>query len=81
MYLELEWSDAKKCSLEQTTLWNTLQSIPEVKDEVLLNYKHPGLIRTESQRPMELDFYIPSLKLAIEYQGISCHLSHVIETC
>ena len=35
---------------------------------VLENYKHPDLLHTTS-RKAELDIYIPSLKLAFEYQG------------
>jgi hypothetical protein len=37
---------------------------------ILENYKHPDLLHTESNRPIELDIYIPSLELAFEYQGI-----------
>jgi hypothetical protein len=36
---------------------------------LLENYKHPDLLFPHSQRKVELDLYIPSLKLAFEYQG------------
>jgi hypothetical protein len=38
------------------------------------NYKHPDLIHSRSGRLMELDFYSPSLQLAIEYQGMQHYL-------
>jgi hypothetical protein len=36
---------------------------------ILENYKHPDLLFPVSKRKAELDIYIPSLKLALEYQG------------
>lgn len=40
-------------------------------DDWLVNYnKHPNLIHSRTGKPMELDFFSPSLRLAIEYQGM-----------
>src|SRR5690606_18922411 len=33
------------------------------------NYKHPELVRYKSGLNMELDLYVPSVRLAIEFQG------------
>jgi hypothetical protein len=35
----------------------------------MMNYRHPQLVHSESKRRMELDVYIPSLQVALEYQG------------
>lgn len=37
--------------------------------EVLENYQHEEMKRSESGRRLELDVYIPERKLAFEYQG------------
>jgi len=44
------------------------QLLPYV--EVIENYVHPFLQFSESGRRMELDIYVPTLKLAVEYQGL-----------
>jgi hypothetical protein len=52
-------------------LENLFTSQPQHNSEeliVLENYKHPDLLHTTS-RKAELDLFIPSLKLAFEYQG------------
>jgi len=36
---------------------------------VFLNFRHPYLSSSQPFRTVELDLYIPSLKLAFEYQG------------
>src|SRR5689334_17697174 len=33
------------------------------------NFNHPDLFRAKSGRTMELDVFVPGLKLAFEYQG------------
>lgn len=38
-------------------------------DEVLFRFKHPDLRFKTSDRPMELDIFVPNLDLGIEYQG------------
>ena len=38
--------------------------------EVIEDYKHPKLLYSNTQRAMQLDVYVPSLKLALEYHGI-----------
>lgn len=37
--------------------------------DVIYNHKHHGLRFTKSNRPMELDVYVPELSIAFEYQG------------
>jgi len=50
----------------QQRIWKMLkQWIPDLE----MNYKHPQLIHKMSGRNMELDFWSPSLNIAIEYQG------------
>jgi hypothetical protein len=36
---------------------------------VLENYRHPDLLHSVTKRKVELDIYVPSMKLAFEYQG------------
>ncbi len=37
--------------------------------DILINFQHPELLYPGTMEVMELDIYIPSLKLAFEYQG------------
>jgi len=39
------------------------------EEEVISNFKHPDLRFSESNYRMELDIWVPSMMLAIEYQG------------
>jgi len=39
------------------------------KEQMFFNYKHPGLMNLSSTKGMELDVYLPRLKLGFEYQG------------
>ncbi len=41
---------------------------PEIP--LINDYKHPQLVFQSTNKSMELDLYIPSLNLALEYQGI-----------
>jgi hypothetical protein len=38
--------------------------------DVLEDYMHPNLLFSDTQRPMQLDVFLPALSLALEYQGI-----------
>jgi len=38
-------------------------------EDVKENFNHPDLIHTNSGKPMELDVFVPALKLALEFQG------------
>lgn len=40
------------------------------EETVLEDHSSPSLVFSETNEPIELDVYIPSLKLALEYQGI-----------
>jgi hypothetical protein len=43
---------------------------PEYSKAILYNYKHPDLQCKDTKYSLELDVYIPTLSLALEYQGI-----------
>ena len=52
----------------QTKLYDHLVSIfPD--ESIEFDFKHPDLRFTKTKRAMELDIWIPELKLAFEYQG------------
>jgi hypothetical protein len=52
----------------QTTVTQVIKKLfPD--DEILLRYKHPSMKYSASGKLMELDLFIPSRALAIEYQG------------
>ena len=38
-------------------------------EEIIMNYKHPELVYSNSQQRMELDIFVAPLSLAFEYQG------------
>jgi hypothetical protein len=52
----------------QTRLFEIVRSI-FVHEEVLFDFRHPELIFSDSGARMELDIWLPRLKLAFEYQG------------
>ncbi len=37
--------------------------------EIKEDFNHPSLLFTNSNRPMQLDVFLPSLAMAFEYQG------------
>ncbi len=66
-YPEIEWSFVIT-SEGQSYLKLMLESIFHGYN-IDENYKHPTLKHLKSNRPIELDLFIPSLNLAFEYQG------------
>eukprot|EP01114_Cavostelium_apophysatum_P023739 TRINITY_DN9046_c0_g1_i1.p1 TRINITY_DN9046_c0_g1~~TRINITY_DN9046_c0_g1_i1.p1 ORF type:complete len:1029 (-),score=223.52 TRINITY_DN9046_c0_g1_i1:186-3272(-) len=76
IYPEMNWEGSKFKDFqdENVNLMSKGQQqiydvLSELVDDLEINHKHPGLIHQISGRKMELDFYSPSLKLGIEYQG------------
>ena len=53
---------------------NSLQK----EKEILMDYKHPELVYSDTRKRMELDIFIPSLNLAFEYQGEHHYHSHYL---
>lgn len=50
--------------------------------DIKMDYKHPSIFHTHSNDPIEIDIWIPSLNLGIEYHG-QHHYAQVSEyiTC
>lgn len=67
VYTEFDWTAFMGVSDGQKHAWNVLRHL--FRESILLNYKHPQMHHSVSHRSMELDIYIPSMKLAFEYQG------------
>jgi hypothetical protein len=70
VYPEVNWNVAKVVSDGQKQTYNILQSILE-DTEVLLDFR----FYAKSGQQVELDVYIPSLSLALEYQGGQHYIS------
>jgi hypothetical protein len=68
VYLQKMPITMKHISKAQQQLFHILQCLHISKD-LQMNYKCTTLFHKPSNRAIEFDFYYPSLKLAIEYQG------------
>jgi len=56
-------------SSNQMQVWKTIKKFfPD--ENILMNYRHPDLISDRSLVNVELDIWLPNLKLALEYHGI-----------
>lgn len=43
--------------------------------EIRCRYKHPQLLFPDTNKPMELDVFLPEISLALEYQGMQHYVS------
>jgi len=69
VYPESNWDvDFLGSSFSQKQLFQFLKKFRSLAD-IKMNYRHPQLCHSKSNKKMELDVYIPSLKLAFEFQG------------
>jgi len=59
----------KPSSKAQTFLFNMIKQLFPGQSDALFNYRHPNFIFHSSTHRMELDIYLPSIALAIEYHG------------
>ena len=59
-------SETTPTSKHQAIIWKILK--PLIPD-LIIEFRHPDLFHYSSKRNMELDFWSPSLSLALEYQG------------
>jgi allophanate hydrolase subunit 1 len=57
---------------------NFLQSALPADTEIKVCYKHPQLKYPGSNLLMELDVYVPSMSLALEYQGVQHYYKHYL---
>jgi hypothetical protein len=65
IYPDYNWTKLLSVSEGHNHVWSLLSKW--LKQSILINYKHPQLEYSKSKKLMELDVYIPSLKLAIEH--------------
>jgi len=65
-------------SKDQQHLANILLGIFSLENDqqVLVNFRHPDLLLSQSRYPIEYDLFIPELSLAIEYQGPHHYQEH-----
>eukprot|EP01124_Arcella_intermedia_P023470 TRINITY_DN3740_c0_g2_i2.p1 TRINITY_DN3740_c0_g2~~TRINITY_DN3740_c0_g2_i2.p1 ORF type:complete len:428 (-),score=80.89 TRINITY_DN3740_c0_g2_i2:77-1360(-) len=72
-YPEVDWDEYKfsRTRKKSTQRWLkvVLQQILPPDTLILEDYLHPNLTWDETNRKMELDIWVPELKLALEYQG------------
>lgn len=76
IYVSKEIMNKKNKTREKNKTWNT--SKPEEHIYNLLKESYPDVIRQyrSEEYPFDCDFYIPSIKLYIEYQGLWTHGKH-----
>lgn len=57
-------------SAPEQLIYSILKSLPSVPiEDWKVNYKHPAMLHSKSNRRMELDLFNEKLNIAIEYQG------------
>ena len=69
IYSNYSWKPDKfiTASKNQERIFKIVEQL--FPEEAIKNYKHPELVYKKSKRKMELDIFVPSAKLAVEYQG------------
>jgi hypothetical protein len=68
-WMESHWKSFTSTSKSQILLYRCIRSmVPDL--EIHLNYYHPELRFSGSQKLMQLDIYIPKYEICLEYQGI-----------
>jgi hypothetical protein len=65
-------------SKPQEKLIQSLKTLLPKDTEIRTSYRHPNLKFSNTNVTMELDIYVPSLNLALEYQGEQHYINHYL---
>eukprot|EP01114_Cavostelium_apophysatum_P012589 TRINITY_DN2854_c0_g1_i1.p1 TRINITY_DN2854_c0_g1~~TRINITY_DN2854_c0_g1_i1.p1 ORF type:complete len:464 (+),score=89.13 TRINITY_DN2854_c0_g1_i1:116-1507(+) len=63
------WSRSKLSKMQQLLFRFTREILGDSHGDVQMNYVHPQLRYEDTKKAMEFDIFVPSLRLALEYQG------------
>ena len=78
--IDLSCINLLKSSGPERKIWDILKTWTELGEDLLQRHKPPDLIYSKSNRTMELDFFFPAVKLALEYQGnVTCFSVNVTQ--